>query len=210
MDIGDHVRLAVKNSDEGELEAALLHALQAVDGTGKKLRPRAQTRTRIVATIEDYLWVIEPMAGLGFNLEAPLPLLQLAAGRPALFSEVIYEVFRTRLAHGDPFPDGVGIHVSMSPVHRHMRIGVGNQIQLPDTVIWALIAAVVFARVNADQRVGMEGWFRYSTLDGVDDREFEIDQWWGREDEVHTYFDAMRARMIRVTPVPAAPVDGGG
>jgi hypothetical protein len=204
MDIGDHVRLAVKSAYDGELEAALLHALQAVDGTGKRIRPGATTRSRIVDTIEDYLWVIEPMAGLGFNLEAPLPLIELAS-RESRFSEVIYELFRTRLAHGDPFPEGVGIEFSFSSTHRVLALGVGNKITIPDTVLWALVSAVVFARVNAGQRIGMKASFWYATLSGVNDRSFEIDEWWGREEEVRDFFAEMRARMIRITPVEAAP-----
>jgi hypothetical protein len=205
MDIGDHVRLAVSLAEDGEHEAALLHALQAIDGTGKKLRPGPDTRDRIVGTIDDYLWVIEPMTGMGANLETSIfPFVELR-NRPSRFAEILYEVFRTRLAHGDPFPEGTGIDVSIDPLRRSWRAGPGNNITLPDTVIWALVAAAVFARVNAGQRVGTGGWFDYHTLDGSNDMKFPIDEWWGREDEVHGFFDSVLARSVRVTMLDSEP-----
>ena len=215
MDIGDHVRLAVSLAEDGEHEAALLHALQAIDGTGKKLRPGAGTRDRIVGTIDDYLWVIEPMTGMGANLHTSIfPFVELR-NRPSRFAEILYEVFRARLAHGDPFPKGTGIDVSIDPVRRSWRAGPGNNMTLPDTVIWGLVAAVVFARVNAGQRVGTAAWFDYHTLDGTHDMKFPIDAWWGREAEVRGFFDAMLENSVRVTMLESEPettgaVEGGG
>ncbi len=123
VDIGDHVRLATSDFEQGELESALLHALQA--GVG--------TRDRIVRTIEDYLWVIEPMVSMGANLETTTFDMVRLAKRPSRFSEIVYEVFRTRLAHGEPFPEGVGIEASVAPHHRSWRIAEG-EINFPDTI----------------------------------------------------------------------------
>jgi hypothetical protein len=198
MDIGDHVRLATADFDHGELESALLHALQAVDGTGRKLRPGAQTRDRVVGTIDDYLWVIEPMISMGANLETTTFDMVRLSKRPSRFSEIVYEVFRARLAHGEPFPEGVGIEASIAAHHRSWRIADG-EITFPDTIVWALLAAVVFARCNEGQKVGTEAWVSYTSPGGLGDRTFVIDEWWGREDEVREYFRECLSRMPRVT-----------
>lgn len=203
VDIGDHVRVAILLAEHSEPEAALLHALQAIDGTGKKLRPTADTRERIVETIDQYAWVIEPMIGMGIDITgSTIPFVQLNH-RPSRFSEVLYELFRTYLAHGDPLPAGTGISLSVGQFDRSWQAGPGNSITVPDTVTWGLIAAAVLCQANSGQHVGNESLFEYHSPDASDDRTFRIDDWWGREDEVRSYFEGVRDRSVRVKMLPA-------
>lgn len=189
MEISEYVRSAIDNRDRAELEPAMLAAVIAVDGTATKAIERS--RNGFVRFVDDHLWMIEPMLGVGMNLETTRFWVTLAK-RESKFSEVIYEIYRVNLAHGAPLPGGSGLAMAFSPNHRKATFAEGVM-TLPDTVIPALLAPVVFARVNAGQRIGDEYFLSYG------EREFVIDEWWGKEDEVRDYFGAELARLPRVT-----------
>lgn len=51
MNVGDSIRLAIESYNQGELEAAMLHACNAVDGTAKKVYPNQKVGERFTALI---------------------------------------------------------------------------------------------------------------------------------------------------------------
>ena len=171
--------------------SALMHACAAVDGTGAKLYPGQKVRDRFVATFDRYLWVIEPMLGIGINLDETTFKWIALEKRPSRFSEIIYEIFRCNLAHGTEVPPGFGVLLRKSDENRSVLIGQ-QQLVLPDTIIFALLAVAVFSSVNAGQKIGSNYWLSCGTM------RFTIDDWWGREADARICFSTVEMPRIKM------------
>lgn len=193
METAEYVRKAIEDWERDELEPSFLHALAAVDGTAAKSYPQIDgVRNRFVRLIDEHLWLIEPMLAIGVNLETTKFDWIRLKNRESRFSEVIYEVFRCNLAHGSPIPKGSGITVRMSHNARKASFGP-DLVVLPDTVIFAMLAVVVFAPANAGQRIGDSHYLSHA------ERRFVIDEWWGRGADVRAYFAQALTQLPRVT-----------
>jgi hypothetical protein len=191
MNMAERVRCALDDIDAGKLLSALMHACAAIDGTASKLYPtETNNRNRFVETFDRYLWVIEPMLAAGVNLEDTTFKWISLVRRPSKFSEIIYEIFRCNLAHGTEIPSGFEILLRSGEDHR--RIVYGQQrLEIPDTIIFALLAAAVFSTANAGQKIGADSWLSCGTM------HFTIDDWWGREADARICFSTVKA--IRLT-----------
>ncbi|OBB38554.1 hypothetical protein A5748_02540 [Nocardia sp. 852002-51244_SCH5132740] len=66
----DSIRLAIDDFGRGEIEAAMLHACNAVDGTVEKVYPTRQVGDRFTAVIRDNDDIFGPMAIRGVNTAA--------------------------------------------------------------------------------------------------------------------------------------------
>lgn len=193
MEIADYVRKAIDDWERGDLEPAFSLTLAAVDGTAVKSYPEISgSRARFVRLIDDHLWLVEPMLAIGINLETTRFDWIRLKKKESRFSEVIYEVFRCNLAHGSPIPGGSGLTVRFSD-HARAAHFAPDQIVLPDTVIFALLAVVVFARANAGQRIESDYYLSHA------DRRFVVDEWWGRENDLKDYFAQALSQLPRVT-----------
>lgn len=53
MNIGDSVRKAINDWEDGEVDAAMLHACNAVDGTAKKVYPRLGSAARFTLYLRE-------------------------------------------------------------------------------------------------------------------------------------------------------------
>lgn len=190
MNIAQHVQSAIDDYEHGKLLSALLHGCIAVDGTGARLLPAAAVRERFVATVDRYLWLVEPMLAVDINLQdTTFTWVQLKQRDPRC-SEILYEVFRNNLAHGTEIPAGFAIELRQHVGWRALSLGP-QQLVLPDTVIFALLAVAVFSEANAGQSIGAVYHLSHGS------QEFVIDEWWGRESDARTYFD--QVRLPRVT-----------
>ena len=191
MNMAERVQCALEDAGAGKLMPALMHACAAVDGTGAKLFPKKKVRDRFVATFDRYLWVLEPMAAIGINLEeTTFKWIALKNNRPAKFSEIVYEIFRCNLAHGTEIPPGFSVELRSSDEFRSVLIGQ-QTLCMPDTIIFALLGVAVFSEANAGQQIGKDSWLSCGTM------RFPIDQWWGREADARICFSTVH--LPRVT-----------
>lgn len=200
MNMAERVQCALDDIEAGKLLSALMHACAAVDGTASKLYPTEKNnRDRFVATFDRYLWIIEPMLGVGINLEETTFDWVTLEKRKSKFSEIVYEIFRCNLAHGTEIPTGFEVVLSGSNDERGMLIGQ-QQLVIPATIIFALLAVAVFSTVNAGQRIGKDSWLSLGNL------QFTIDTWWGYEEEARLQFNVFET--VRVTVhFPKPPTD---
>lgn len=191
MNMAQRVAYVLDDAGNGKLGSALMHACAALDGTGARLFPRKGVRDRFVDAFTRYLWVIEPMLAIGINLEETKFKWIALKNRPSLFSEVVYEVFRCNLVHGTDIPKGFGVVLRHSNEHRSITIGQQEMI-IPDTIIFALLGAVVFSEANAGERINNgHYWLSCGTM------QFTIDEWWGREADARICFSTVK--MPRIT-----------
>jgi hypothetical protein len=189
--MAERVRCALDDAGAGKLMSALMHACAAVDGTGAKLYQGKKGRGRFVETFDRYLWVIEPMLAVGINLEETTFKWIALEKRPSTLSEIIYEIFRCNLAHGTEVPPGFEVLFRKSDEHRSVLIGQ-QQLVLPDTIIFALLAVAVFSAVNAGQKIGADSWLSCGTM------HFTIDEWWGREADARICFSTVKTPRIKM------------
>src|ERR1022692_3938964 len=107
MDVGNSVRKAIEDWRDGELDAAMLHACMAIDGTAKKVYPSATgSAARFTRLLRDnYVAILEPTAVPGVNLEEtrfPVKVEKIRAPGGGLpdFADVIYGIHRCHHGHG--------------------------------------------------------------------------------------------------------------
>ena len=191
MNMAERVQCALDDAGAGKLMSALMHACAAVDGTGAKLYPDKKVRDRFVESFDRYLWIVEPMLAAGINLEETTFKWIALEKRPSKFSEIIYEIFRCNLAHGTEVPPGFGVVLRKSDEHRSVLIGQ-QQLVLPDTIIFALLAVAVFSEANAGQKIGTDAWLSCGTM------HFTIDEWWGRETDARICFSTVKMPRIKM------------
>jgi hypothetical protein len=192
MRIADYVREALDQADRGANEPALHTALSALDGTARRIYPSNPVGKRIRMTIQDYLWLMEPMLAIGVNLETTQFTWGTRPGRSS-FADVLYDIFRTNLAHGDELPNGSGLIAPFDSNTRSASFANGTFL-FPSTIIYSVLAVVVFAPANGAQRIGDPAYYLSHA-----DRRFPIDEWWGRAEEVRPYFLAALEAIPRVT-----------
>lgn len=190
MRLSKHVLYAIDDAEVGKMDAALMHACCAIDATAKKLYPSEKVRTRYVQCLRKYYWIIEPMIGAGINLEETIfPNVKLERVKSPDMAEIIYEKYRCYHAHGDEIPASYMLVNPPGPNQSEWIIG-RDQMNVPDRIIWALLAVTVFSNVNASER--SKGDY-FLTLG--EDR-FVIRDWWGREDDFRPI--ATRYNQVRV------------
>jgi hypothetical protein len=68
MIVGRSVRKAIDDWEQSELESAMLHACNAVDGTAGKLYPTSKNKERFTRTLRENYGILGPMGTPGIDL----------------------------------------------------------------------------------------------------------------------------------------------
>lgn len=121
MDVGNSVRKAIDDWSMGDLEPAMLHACNAIDGTAKKAYPNVGNNERFTRLLRDNYSILGPMGAPGIDLvEIRFPVTlknpKAPGGKPDI-ADVIYGVHRCTHGHGDEIPDG--FELSAMQMGRH-------------------------------------------------------------------------------------------
>lgn len=180
MKVGDSVRLALNSWDDNEAEAAMLHACNAVDGTGKKRYPTFRVAARFKTTIRDSLDIFAMFGGIAqmdpARTRFPIVVRSDQTDRRPDVADVLYGIHRCTHGHGDELPAGF----ELTPYRwgETQIVIEKGKIRLPTEVIIGLLAVAVFAPENTGQPIP-EGyhltWHKHK---------FMINEWWGRLDDV--------------------------
>lgn len=190
MRISRQVLCSIDDAEAQKFDSALLHACIAIDSTSKRLFPNeGDVGRRYVHCLRQYYWIVEPMIGGGLNLDETIFSNINIRKKPSPdIADVIYTIFRCAHAHGDEIPDEFMLIPSIGDASQWI-IGK-NRLNMPDRVIWALLAVVVFSKVNANQK--SQGDYFLS----LGEDRFLLRDWWGREDDFR--FFASRYNQVRV------------
>ena len=178
MKLSQQVIYAIDDAGVGKLDSALLHACIAIDATSKRCYPGdRKVGRRFMNCIRKYYWIIEPMLGAGVNLvDSRFANINLGKPSPPDLAEFVYEVFRCAHAHGDEVPNVYSIMPTTGSELSHWYFGHG-ELHMPDRIVWALLALVVFADVNAHEN--SDGDYYLS----LGNDRFVLREWWGRESD---------------------------
>jgi hypothetical protein len=181
MNVGNSVRKAIDDWQRGELESAMLHACNAVDGTAKKLFPTLGSNARFTRLLRENYSILGPMGIPGIDLETRFRVKvarpTAPGGKPDI-ADVIYGIHRCTHGHGDELPDGFELMRDASGPPRYTRISLDSAkgtLRLSDRVILGLIAVAVMSPANVGQSVP-DGY--HLTFAGQ--VTLPINEWWGR------------------------------
>jgi hypothetical protein len=177
--VGDSVRKAISDWEMGDLEAAMLHACAAIDGTARKLHPNiTSNKLRFTRTLRDNYSILGPMGLPMMNLvEQRWPVRvknPTAEGGIPDTADVIYAVHRCCQAHGDELPDGFQLIKNAAGPSRITNIAIQRgKVAFSDRLIFGLLAVAVFSPVNIGQQVPEGHHLTFA------DYRLEIKDWWG-------------------------------
>jgi hypothetical protein len=190
--ISDHVLHAIADADRGYFEPALLHACIAIDATARRLFPAMMIGARYVSTLRGYYWLLEPMIGVGLNLEnTRFGNVGLKKNPNPDLAEIIYEIFRCNHAHGDAVPIKFSVTRSHGGWDSTWEIAHG-ELHMPDRVLWALLGIAVFSKANAGESTAGNAWL------SLGDEHFPIAEWWGREDDFRPIATRYNTRRVKL------------
>ena len=182
MKISDSVRKAINDWEQHELDAAILHACNAVDGTVAKIYPTLGSNARFTRLLRENHNIFGPMDAPSINLvdtrfPIVLPYAKASHGKPDI-ADVIYGIHRCSHGHGEELPSGFELLEDATGPARitHMEIEKGK-VRLSDRIIFGLIAVVVFSPVNKELATPkLDGYFlAFGNLPRL-----MINEWWGQ------------------------------
>ncbi len=162
----------------------MLHACNAVDGTGKKRYPQEKSvAARFKRTIRDSLDIFGAVALTGLNvglIRFPVAVKSdLPDKRPDL-ADVIYGIHRCTHGHGDELPEGFELTaIEDGGDAVRIRLTRDGKLQLPISVVMGLLAVAIFAPENKDQLIGGGGDYALSLVW----QRLMLNDWWGRGDD---------------------------
>jgi hypothetical protein len=201
MIVGDSVRIAIDDWESGKVDAAMLHACNAIDGTAKKVYPDLKgSNARFTQLLRENYSILGPMGMPGINLiETRFPVKverpKASGGKPDL-ADVIYGIHRCSHGHGDELPNGFELIPDARGPSGLTRAKIAKgTIQLSDRIIFGLIAVAVLSPANRDQSVPESYYLTF----GAAEEKLIINEWWGRAAD----FPEIAARE----PMPLVTID---
>lgn len=201
MNVGNSVRKAIADWQQGDLDSAMLHACNAIDGTAKKLYPSLGSNARFTRLLRENYDILGPMGAPGINLvETRFPVKverpKADGGKPDI-ADVIYGIHRCSHGHGNDLPDGFELLPDAAGPPRQTRLLVEKgKARFSDRMIFGLIAVAVLSPVNVGQTVP-EGYY----LTFGENVKLQINEWWGRASDF--------ASITAQDPVPSVKLDFG-
>lgn len=204
MNVANSVRKAIDDWQVGELEAAMLHACNAVDGTAGKIHPATlSNKQRFTRLLRENFDILGPMGAPGVDLvHTRFPVVvhkPTAPGGAPDLADVLYAIHRCCHAHGDDLPDGFSLLEDAAGPARQTRMRIEHgKIQLSDRVIFGMIAVAVLSPANTDQvDPKLDSYF----LSFGNVARLMINDWWGRTRD----FPA----IVALDPAPLVKLDFG-
>jgi Phage integrase family len=194
MKVGDSVKFSLDHWNKNEWDAAMLHACNAVDATGKKRYRKLGVTARFKRTIRDSLDIFGAMAMPGYNLDGlrfPASIKSNMPDKRPDVADVVYEIHRCAHGHGDDLPEGFELMPYEEPV-TITRLQAGK-IRLSAATVLGLLAVAVFAPENVGQTIPDSYWLR------LHQHRFVISAWWGRHDDFREINDPIRSQSPLVT-----------
>ncbi|MEJ1296898.1 MAG: hypothetical protein RPU34_07195 [Candidatus Sedimenticola sp. (ex Thyasira tokunagai)] len=175
--IGERVKYAIDHMGRNEIYAALEHACNAVDVTSQRRFESTKSGRKIFKDlIEEYHWLVEFMSIGGINLDETVfenfPITE-AVKKPIekpKFYDLMYHVVRCGLIHSDSLEKGFSFH------KENTILLADREITFPASVVWGLLAIVVFCPENREEETAPGYWI------GFHENRLVINDFWGNED----------------------------
>jgi hypothetical protein len=204
LKLQDHVLRAIESFDREEKDDALMHACFAIDGTACNLFSKEKaTNKDYKSCLRQYWWIIERFIGEGLNLEdTKFTYLKLDNGYGKLIdkpdlADIVYHIFRCSHAHAREVPVNFEL-LPYQDAHYVWKLDlVNNELKMPETIIWALLAVAVFCKGNNKINTQGEHELRWGNQSmGI--TAFPLKNWWGREDDLKSFFADKPEKRVKL------------
>lgn len=183
MDVGRSVTKTIDEIEGRDLESAMLHACNAIDGTAAKvLSQESGNNKRFTDFLRSNYVILGAMGMPGINLNTtrfPVQVLKPKApgGDPDL-ADVVYGIHRCGHGHGSEIPKGFDLKLDFGSGSDITSIDIEQgRIRLSDRILFGLLAVAVMAPENIGQNTPA-GY--HLTLAG---ETYQINDWWGKRAE---------------------------
>lgn len=205
MEVGKSISKAIAEGLSGDLDSAMLHACNAVDGTAKKMYPALGVGARFRKLLrENYASILEPMMP-GINLAQTVFPVQIpgASGPGGLpdAADLLYVIHRCNHGHGAPLPVGYELirDTTVEPPRTTMMLALNPSgawvVRLSDRSIYGMAAITLLSPANIGQVLdGVR--VTYGSVSG-DIRVWLDNDWWGRADDFAAITAMDRNRISR-------------
>lgn len=196
MNVGRSVTKAIDEIEGGDLESAMLHACNAVDGTALKALPgEAGSNKRFTDFLRSNYAILGTMGVPGINLiETRFPIKVMkpkAIGGVPDLADVLYGIHRCTHGHGSEMPEGFELIPDFSSGSDNTSIHIEKgRIQLSDRIIFGLLAVAVMDPKNMGQQAP-DGY--HFALAG---KTYEINDWWGKRAEFEKACERINSAQI--------------
>ena len=185
MTISDSIRKAINDWEQHEIESAMLHACNAIDGTAAKIYPTQGNNARFTELLRKNYNILGPMGAPGIDLIKTrfpliLPHAKASHGKPDI-ADVIYGIHRCSHGHGAELPNGFELLEDVAGPAQITRMEIEKgKVRLSDRIIFGLIAVAVFCPVNKDLATPkLDGYF----LVIGNSPKLIINDWWGKAEK---------------------------
>ena len=201
--IHDSVRKSIQDFDAGDIDFAMMHACNAVDGTSRKLFPEMRkVGLRFTRTIRENYEILGPLGMPGINLELtrwPVPMKDARDVDPLPdIADLIYGIHRCAHGHGDELPEGFElIREANNGSNLVTTVIEPGTVKLSDCMIFALLAIAVTSPANAGLRVPDDNYFL-----SYRDQRYRINNWWGRREEFISILQAQQMPSVHMELSP--------
>lgn len=185
MKIGKSVQKAIDEWLSGDMESAMLHARNAVDGTSRKQAYSASgNANRFKRFLRENYDLLGPIGLPGVDLvnsKFPIKLDPKESAQFLDMADIIYRVHRCAHGHGDDLPLGFELIADAAgPADRtRMQWSADATLRLSDRIIFAMLATVVSAKQNVRELIPASHYLTIGTHPPS-----HIHEWWGRKDEM--------------------------
>lgn len=149
MNVGDSVGHAIDEWRRHKWDAAMLHACNAVDGTGKKRYPRLGVGRRFKHTIRDSIDIFRMVATPGLDVELirfPAAVKSDLPDKRPDIADVMYGIHRCAHGHGDELPRGFELtRIANGGKSVELMMARDGRVQLSSSVVLGLLAIAITA-----------------------------------------------------------------
>ncbi|SDX36807.1 hypothetical protein SAMN05444358_10550 [Ruegeria halocynthiae] len=206
MDTGQRVVEAMAAGIEGDIAKGMSFICPAIEATVRKtLKKSKVSASEYKDFVRENYWVIEPFIGSGMNFEETVfPEITLKTDNGRIipkpdFADLVYNVFRCSLMHGHEISEEFTFTKSETQGSSVWAISLEDgHIHMPDKVLWALVACVVFNKVNHDivTKTSLHLSWGGAPVERDPPYRFELDVFWGGESVVRRFLS--KREILRV------------
>lgn len=182
--VGQSVKKAIDDWQLGELDFAMLHACNAVDGTSKKhIKSFKGNKDRFTKFLRINYDILGPMGMPGINIVETRWPIKISSptklAEPVDLADVIYCIHRCAHGHGDELPDGFELIPNASgPARITQSFIAPGRINLSDRIIFGLLACAVVSPENVTQKIPNDYFLSFAGI------KFPISELWGRKNHL--------------------------
>jgi len=191
--------------DDKDFSKAMNLICPAIEASArKKLGKTNATGKEFKDFLRSNYFIIEAFIGAGINFDKtrfPNVKIETDDGRSIIapdLADIVWVAFRCSLQHGHEISEKFAFTASSDQGYSEWEISMdGKFVHMPDKIVWALIACVVFCKANAEIVTDTDLYLTWGAPAVGRVHRFGLDKSWGAEATLRTFL--AKQNLPRVT-----------